>query len=83
MGYFDDLLVQGVLGGTGVTMLEYPLEQASELLGWIQEGFKALSFSAEVPRSDSDTCLGRFDPDFGGPSGCNSDFRAVPLTYVL
>ena len=40
-------------------------------------------FSAELPKSDSDTCLGRFDSDFEDPSGCNSDFRAVTLTFAL
>ena len=48
---------------------------------WIEETLRP--FSAELPKSDSDTCLGRFDSDFGGPSGCNSAFRAVALTFVL
>ena len=36
--------------------------------------------SAEPPKPHSDICLGWFGSDFGGPSGCNSDFRAVTLT---
>ena len=28
------------------------------------------------------TCLGRFDSDFGGPSGCNSDSWAVTPTFA-
>ena len=37
-------------------------------------------FSAELPKSDSDTCLEGNDSDFAGPSPCKSDFRAVILS---
>ena len=46
---------------------------------WIQEGFTALS--AELPKSDSDTCLGQFDSDLGLHPTVKSDFRAVTLTF--
>ena len=45
-------------------------------------GFKKAlrRFSAEPPKIDSDTCLGRLSSGLGHPSGCISDFRAVTLT---
>ena len=54
-------------------------EKAKYGLGGFKKALRPLS--AEVPKSDSETCLGRYGSEFGGPSGCNSDFRAVTLTF--
>ena len=48
-------------------------------------GFKKAlrPFSAELPKPHSDTYFERSGSDFGGPSGCNSDFHTVTLILAL
>ena len=52
--------------------------------GWGGQGKKGKKDAQKkVGKPNSDTCLGRFGSDFGGPSAFKSDFRAITLTFAL